>query len=248
MSSSVSSSCVGGGGGGNPPPQAQSEAEQLRKTLMPSFEKLYRLIPESLPFRQPVDPQALGVPDYFDIIKNPIDLSTIKRKLDAGKYKAPLEYCHDVWLMFDNAWLYNKKTSRVYKHCTRLSEVFTEIIQPVLESHNYRHGSSPANSKQQNSQGSRILSIRRHVQSLTHACQCHDANCCLPSCGTMKRVVTHTTVCTSRINGGCPLCRQFIALCCYHAKHCQETNCHVPFCPYIKCKLELQLQQRLQQA
>ncbi|KAF7990470.1 hypothetical protein HCN44_000275 [Aphidius gifuensis] len=111
----------------------------LRQALMPSFEKLYRLVPESLPFRQPVDPQALGIPDYFDIVKKPMDLSTIKKKLDAGKYRAPSEYFHDVWLMFDNAWLYNNKTSRVYKHCTKLSEVFTEIIGPVMESYSYRH-------------------------------------------------------------------------------------------------------------
>ncbi|XP_044018384.1 histone acetyltransferase p300-like [Aphidius gifuensis] len=140
MSSSVSSSYVVGDGGGNdnPPPQARSKADQLRQALMPTFEKLYGLVPESLPFRQPVDPHALCIPDYFDIVKKPMDLSTIKKKLDAGEYRAPLDYCHDVWLMFDNAWLYNNKTSSVYKGCKKLSEVFAEIIQPVLESHSYR--------------------------------------------------------------------------------------------------------------
>ncbi|XP_044020506.1 histone acetyltransferase p300-like [Aphidius gifuensis] len=126
-------------GSDNPPPQALSKADQLRQALMPTFEILYGLVPESLPFRQPVDPQALGIPDYFDIVKKPMDLSTIKRKLDAGEYRTPLDYCHDVWLMFDNAWLYNNKTSPVYKYCKKLSEVFAEIIGPVLESHSYRH-------------------------------------------------------------------------------------------------------------
>ncbi|XP_044018388.1 CREB-binding protein-like [Aphidius gifuensis] len=239
MSSSVSSSYVGGGGD-NPPPQEQSKAkkDQLRQALMPSFEKLYRLIPESLPFRQPVDPQALGIPNYFNIVKKPMDLSTIKRKLDAGEYRTPLEYCHDVWLMFDNAWLYNKKTSRVYKDCTTLSEVFAKSIQPVVESHSYL-----------NPQKVRKLSIQRCIQSLAHACQCRDENCCLPSCGKMKRVIKHTKLCKSRTNGGCPICKQLIALCCYHAKHCQETKCLKPFCSNIKQKLkQQQLQQRLQRA
>ena len=31
-----------------------------------------------------------------------------------------LQYCDDVWLMFNNAWLYNRKTSRVYKYCTKV--------------------------------------------------------------------------------------------------------------------------------
>lgn len=95
--------------------------DELRQKLMPTLEKLYRQDPESIPFRQPVDPQALGIPDYFDIVKKPMDLSTIKKKLDIGKYTDPWEYVDDVWLMFDNAWLYNKKTSRVYKYCTKVS-------------------------------------------------------------------------------------------------------------------------------
>ena len=58
--------------------------------------------------------------DYFDIIKNPMDLTTIKKKLDKGQYSTPWDYVNDVWLMFNNAWIYNKKTSRVYKWCTKV--------------------------------------------------------------------------------------------------------------------------------
>lgn len=113
-------------------PRKIFKPDELRQELMPTLEKLYRQDPESLPFRQPVDPQVLAIPDYFDIIKKPMDLSTIKRKLDTGQYKDPWEYCDDVWLMFDNAWLYNRKTSRVYKYCTKLAEVFEQEIDPVM--------------------------------------------------------------------------------------------------------------------
>jgi hypothetical protein len=37
----------------------------------------------------------------------------------------------------------------------------------------------------------------------------------------MKRVVSHTKACKRKTNGGCPICKQLIALCCYHAKLCQ---------------------------
>lgn len=94
--------------------------DELRQALTPTLEKLYRQDPESLPFRQPVDPQALGIPDYFDIIKKPMDLSTIKRKLDTGQYSDPWQYVDDVWMMFENAWLYNRKTSKVYRYCTKV--------------------------------------------------------------------------------------------------------------------------------
>merc|ERR1719400_790493 len=107
-------------------------------------------------------------------------------------------------------------------------------------------GDTPATS---NPQEARKLSIQRCIQSLVHACQCRDANCRLPSCHKMKRVVSHTKQCKRKTNGGCPICKQLIALCCYHAKLCQEAKCPVPFCLNIKQKLrQQQLQQRLQEA
>ena len=101
--------------------------DELITALMPTLDKLYRQDPESLPFKQPVDPQALGIPDYFDIIKRPMDLSTIKKKLEGGAYADPWEYVDDVWLMFDNAWLYNRKTSRVYRYCTKVSKTLNNF-------------------------------------------------------------------------------------------------------------------------
>ncbi|XP_074650502.1 histone lysine acetyltransferase CREBBP-like [Tubulanus polymorphus] len=113
------------------------KADELRAALMPTLEKLYKQDPESIPFRQPVDPSLLQIPDYFEIVKRPMDLSTIRRKLDTGGYKDPWEYVDDVWLMFDNAWLYNRKTSRVYKYCTKLAEVFENEVDSVMESLGY---------------------------------------------------------------------------------------------------------------
>lgn len=49
-----------------------------------------------------------------------MDLQTISEKLNQGKYKNPWEFCDDIFLMFDNAWLYNRKNSKVYKFCTKV--------------------------------------------------------------------------------------------------------------------------------
>ncbi|XP_062859186.1 histone acetyltransferase p300 isoform X2 [Trichomycterus rosablanca] len=122
---------------GTPNKKKIFKPEELRQALMPTLESLYRQDPESLPFRQPVDPSLLGIPDYFDIVKNPMDLSTIKRKLDTGQYQEPWQYVDDIWLMFNNAWLYNRKTSRVYKYCSKLAEVFEQEIDPVMQSLGY---------------------------------------------------------------------------------------------------------------
>ncbi|XP_039277547.1 histone acetyltransferase p300 isoform X2 [Nilaparvata lugens] len=105
---------------------------ELRQALMPTLEKLFRQDPESFPFRQPV-----ATSKYLEVIERPMDLSTIKRKLNTGQYSDPWEYVDDVWLIFHNTWLFNQKTSRVYKYCTKLSEVFKQEIDPVMQSLGY---------------------------------------------------------------------------------------------------------------
>lgn len=54
-----------------------------------------------------------------------------------GQYQDPWQYVDDIWVMFNNAWLYNRKTSRVYKYCSKLAEVFEQEIDPVMQSLGY---------------------------------------------------------------------------------------------------------------
>ncbi|KAK6047839.1 TAZ zinc finger [Cooperia oncophora] len=83
----------------------------------------------------------------------------------------------------------------------------------------------------------RFEGIQRCILSLVHACQCRDANCRRVSCHKMKRVVQHTKMCKKRVNASCPVCKQLIKLCCYHAKHCSRDSCSVPFCTPIRQKI-----------
>ena len=38
-------------------------------------------------FREPVDYVGLHLDDYLDVVKNPMDLKTLKKNIDNGKYK-----------------------------------------------------------------------------------------------------------------------------------------------------------------
>ena len=94
---------------------------------------------------------------------------------------------------------------------------------------------------EKNTSSARALAIERCIKSLVHACNCRIGNNCQsPSCHKMKRVVAHTQQCRRKSNGGCPICKQLIALCCYHAKTCDKSNCPVHFCQNIKAKLRAQ--------
>ena len=82
---------------------------------------------------------SLRTQDYPDIIKRPMDLSTIQRKLESNEYQEPWQVCDDVRLMFDNAMLYNKKGSRVYRAAQKVIyssqsalAFFSFFIHPLL--------------------------------------------------------------------------------------------------------------------
>lgn len=97
---------------------------------------------------------------------------------------------------------------------------------------------------QLSAQEERRLKIQRCIQSLVHATHCREINCQHLSCAKMKRVVEHTKTCKRKTGGGCRICQELIRLCCYHAKHCLERECVVPFCRHIKRRLQLRQQIR----
>ncbi|GAX15314.1 hypothetical protein FisN_8Hh389 [Fistulifera solaris] len=58
-------------------------------------------------FSEPVDPVALGIPTYFQIVKEPMDLRTIYRKMEANQVDSPEEFARLVRLVFENAMTFN---------------------------------------------------------------------------------------------------------------------------------------------
>jgi E1A/CREB-binding protein len=122
--------------GANNKPAIKFPADYLLSRLLPTLERVWKE-PEAAPFHYPVNPDELGLPDYFNVVKRPMDLSTIRARLDEGAYANPQEFVDDMWLMFNNAWLYNKKTSKVYKYCTKLAEVFSGSIDPAMREMGY---------------------------------------------------------------------------------------------------------------
>ena len=78
------------------------------------------------PFLNPVDPVALNIPDYPRVIKRPMDLGTIRHKLDNGAYMTHDEFASDVRITFDNAMLYNAPGTDIYNMADRLKKKFDE--------------------------------------------------------------------------------------------------------------------------
>ncbi|CAN6441147.1 unnamed protein product [Victoria cruziana] len=81
---------------------------------------------DAWPFREPVD--ARDVPDYYDIIKDPIDLKTMSKRLESEQYYVTFEmFVADMKRMFTNARTYNSPETIYYKLATKLENVFNKV-------------------------------------------------------------------------------------------------------------------------
>ncbi|KAH8050523.1 histone acetyltransferase [Aureococcus anophagefferens] len=89
--------------------------------------------PSSYPFMAPVDAEALGLADYHDVVKAPMDLGTVERRLGGGSYANPQKLVDDVRLTFANAQKYNPPAHPVHEAATHLGCVFEKKLQNLLQ-------------------------------------------------------------------------------------------------------------------
>jgi len=89
------------------------------------------------PFEVAVDPKALQLGDYKKIVKKPMDLGTVGKKLEEGRYKnleeSGEEFYSDVVLTFDNALRYNPEGDEIWEHAASLKASFEELWARMLE-------------------------------------------------------------------------------------------------------------------
>ncbi|XVF27408.1 hypothetical protein REPUB_Repub14bG0104300 [Reevesia pubescens] len=105
----------------------QEKRRKMDRSMTQQCSALLKVLmkhPAGWVFNQPVDPIALKIPDYFSIIKNPMDLGTIKSKLAKNAYFGVEEFVADVKMTFSNAMLYNPPSNNVHKMAEEMKEFF----------------------------------------------------------------------------------------------------------------------------
>ncbi|XP_072486475.1 bromodomain-containing protein 8 isoform X21 [Notamacropus eugenii] len=110
------------------PNQGDPVKEQLlfKKTLLPVW-KMIASHRFSSPFLKPVsDRQA---PGYKDVVKRPMDLTTLKRNLSKGHIRSMAQFQRDLMLMFQNAVMYNDSDHHVYHMAIEMQKEVLEQIQ-----------------------------------------------------------------------------------------------------------------------
>ncbi|GAU95456.1 hypothetical protein RvY_07070-2 [Ramazzottius varieornatus] len=129
----------------NRPPMsdAMRHCSNILKELLGNKHSAY-----AWPFRKPVDVAALNLRDYFDIIKHPMDLGTIKEKMVNREYSTAREFEQDVRLVFTNCYRYNPAEHDVVKMARQLQQVFeSKFAQLPEEIYNAPVPSKPSTSK-----------------------------------------------------------------------------------------------------
>merc|ERR1719362_2759967 len=76
------------------------------------------------PFYKPVDTEQLDLHDYKSVIKKPMDLGTVKTKMESRDYRSPAEFAIDMRLIFTNCYKYNPPDHDVVAMARKLQDVF----------------------------------------------------------------------------------------------------------------------------
>ncbi|RKP08970.1 putative histone acetyltransferase, partial [Thamnocephalis sphaerospora] len=83
--------------------------------------------PAAWAFLHPVNPDE--VLDYYEVITEPMDLSTMEAKVDADEYRTRDAFIYDAKLIFDNCRTYNGEGTTYYKCANRVENHFFEKIR-----------------------------------------------------------------------------------------------------------------------
>ncbi|XP_075219983.1 nucleosome-remodeling factor subunit NURF301 E(bx) isoform X3 [Lycorma delicatula] len=101
------------------------------------FEALRKLIKQlqthksAWPFMEPVDPAE--APDYYKVIKEPMDLQTIEYRINEKSYKKLSEFIGDMTKIFDNCRYYNPRESPFFKCAESLEAYFVQKVKGLRD-------------------------------------------------------------------------------------------------------------------
>eukprot|EP00899_Mesostigma_viride_P004805 jgi/Mesvir1/14325/Mv09738-RA.1 len=110
-------------------PGAPKLRARLTSALQTVLTELQNMGDISAPFLQKVKKSEAY--DYHDVIKKPMDLGTMSKKLKAGKYAGKSAFAADVDLIVRNCRQYNEKGSLLVKHANTLGQRAIKLLKVV---------------------------------------------------------------------------------------------------------------------
>uniref|UniRef100_A0A663F413 Bromo domain-containing protein n=1 Tax=Aquila chrysaetos chrysaetos TaxID=223781 RepID=A0A663F413_AQUCH len=104
----------------------------FRRTLL-SIWKMIASHRYSGPFLKAVSEKQ--APGYRDVVKRPMDLTSIKRRLSKGHIQSMIQFQRDLMLMFQNAMMYNSFNHHIHRMAMEMQREVLEQLQMLCEGH-----------------------------------------------------------------------------------------------------------------
>ena len=79
-----------------------------------------------------IKPCKKAFPQYYKVIKNPIDMETINKRIKSNFYKSLDQFTADVKLMFENCKQYNDPASILYQDACDLLKIFNKVRKKLF--------------------------------------------------------------------------------------------------------------------
>jgi hypothetical protein len=120
---------------------AETPKRALHKLYAPIFKKLWDMefphLGGTNPFRIVIDPDncaAMGAPDYFAVVRTPMNLTRIQEKVESMEYAELSSFFADVDLVIDNCLLYNSDASNPYNIAAQeLRKRYHKLVKKVMQ-------------------------------------------------------------------------------------------------------------------
>lgn len=109
--------------------QSSAEINACKAIIKRLFANSYKHL--AWVFYEPLDAQLLALYDYHEVVKEPMDLSTVRHRVNSGCYQSAADFAKDVRLIFYNTYLYTKPGHLCYEMAKKLQTVFEEMFAQV---------------------------------------------------------------------------------------------------------------------
>ncbi|KAI8994620.1 hypothetical protein BDB01DRAFT_846642 [Pilobolus umbonatus] len=112
------------------PHESRIGQEELYDTLERILIELKNYTEHSTPFLTRVSRRE--APDYYEVIKHPMDLGTVQKKLKQFQYKSRRDFARDLYLIYDNCLAYNSDISSEYrKHAHEMRKKTEKLLSKI---------------------------------------------------------------------------------------------------------------------
>ncbi|KAF0306507.1 Bromodomain adjacent to zinc finger domain protein 1A [Amphibalanus amphitrite] len=97
-------------------------ADRLDKAVLSGLLDELRKQPAAEYFLKPV--RGKDAPGYYQIVRQPMDLTTMQKKVNSGAYGSAAEFTADAGLIFSNCLMYNDTNAPISRDCLKLRRFF----------------------------------------------------------------------------------------------------------------------------